>query len=215
MACLIFDAWTEVWIGPTAAHSEFRPIEPLANHAIDVPADYVHFEDNKKPSAVIARYIATLAPNSGLLSKSPAETALIDQWVHVGGRCKYRDNQRPRCWLLFPYGKPLHTTFLERQLRGLYTLEKHLSSRTFFVGERITVTDLFIAALVQRAYAHNIDTPTRAKLPNLTRHLETIVNQHALASIYGPVPVLETAPVYAPPKKEKEHKPAPPPALKA
>ncbi|KAJ7726834.1 elongation factor 1-gamma [Mycena maculata] len=216
-----------------------RAVAAFGGVAIDLPASYVHFEDNKKPeflskfphgkipawegkdgfllfeSAAIARYIATLAPNSGLLGKSTEEAALIDQWVHVIESEVDVNTGIIRGLVagqLSPYSKPLHNTFLERQLRGLYTVEKHLSSRTFFVGERITMADLFIAALVQRAYAINIDTPTRAKLPNLTRHLETIVNQPALASIYGPVPVLETAPVYVAAKKEKEPKPAPAPA---
>ncbi|KAJ7271198.1 hypothetical protein C8J57DRAFT_1321027 [Mycena rebaudengoi] len=201
----------------------------------DLPADYTHFETNKKSeftskfphgkipawegkdgfllfeSAPIARYIATLAPNSNLLGKSPHEAASIDQWIHhvesevhvftsmiaslVGGS-------------LSPYSKPIHNTFLERQLRGLNTLEKHLSSRTYFVGERITLADLFVAALIQRAALINLDNAARAKLPNLFRHLDTIVNQPGLAEVYGPIPVLEKAPVYVAPKKEKEAKPA-------
>jgi elongation factor 1-gamma len=109
----------------------------------------------------------------------------------------------------------MHTIFLERQLRGLYTLEKHISSRTFFVGERITLADIYIAALTQRACSVNIDTPTRAKIPNLMRHLDTIVNQPAFANIFPPTKELETAPVYVAPKKEKEAKPAAPAAPKA
>jgi elongation factor 1-gamma len=100
----------------------------------------------------------------------------------------------------------IHNTFLERQLRGLYTLEKHISSRTFFVGERITLADIYIATMVLKACNSNIDTPTRAKIPNLMRHLETIINQPALANVFPPLKELEKAPVYVAPKKEKEGK---------
>ncbi|CAK5269474.1 unnamed protein product [Mycena citricolor] len=207
--------------------------------AIELPASYTHFEDNKKPeflakfphgkipawegkdgfhlfeSAAIARYIATLAPNSGLLGKSSEDAALIDQWVHlaesevdaytnlikglVAGR-------------LTPYSKPIHNTFLERQLRGLYTLEKHIASRTFFVGERITLADIYIAGIVQHAAISNIDTAERAKIPNLIRHMQTVLHQPAFSGIFVETPVLDKAPTFVAPKKEKEAKPAPPTA---
>ncbi|KAJ7108078.1 elongation factor 1-gamma [Mycena crocata] len=210
--------------------------------AIDLPKSYVHFEDNKKPefknkfphgkipawegkdgfllfeSAAIARYIANLAPKSGLLGKTPEEAALVDQWIHVVETEVEVNTGLIRGLVqgtLSPYAKPMHNTLLERQLRGLYTLEKHISSRTFFVGERITLADIFVAGLVQRACSINIDTPTRAKIPNLIRHLETIINQPTFANIFSPTPVLEKAPVYAAPKKEKEAKPAAAPAPKA
>jgi len=62
---------------------------------------------------------------------------------------------------------------------------------------------------MQRACAFNVDTPTRAKIPNLMRHVETVINQPAFAKVFEPTVVLETAPVYVAPKKEKEAKPAP------
>ena len=37
-----------------------------------------------------------------------------------------------------------HTGFIECQTRTLNTLEAHLSSRTFFVGERITLANIFV-----------------------------------------------------------------------
>ncbi|KAJ7459453.1 elongation factor 1-gamma [Mycena galericulata] len=233
-----------IWTTPGQHEGKaIRAVAAFGGVAIDLPEGYVHFDHNKKPeflskfphgkipawegkdgfllfeSTAIARYIATLAPNSGLLGKSTEEAALIDQWVHVVDS-EVHVNTKAISGLvsgkgLGPYSKPIHNTFLERQLRGLYTLEKHISTRTFFVSERITVADITIAALFQRALEANIDTPTRAKLPNLIRHFETIINQPKLASIFGPVPELEKAPVYVAPKKEKEAKPAAAPAPKA
>ena len=55
-----------------------------------------------------------------------------------------------------------------------------------------------------------IDAPLRAKLPNLIRHLETIVNQPKLKEIFGETEYTEKAIQFVPPAKEK--KPAAPAA---
>ncbi|KAJ7493540.1 elongation factor 1-gamma [Mycena latifolia] len=229
-----------LWTTPgQSSGTAIKAVAAFAGIAIDLPESYVHFEDNKKPeflskfphgkipawegkdgfklfeSAAIARYIASLAPKSGLLGKTAEDAALIDQWVHLMETevDVYTGNINGLVsGSLSPYTKPIHNTFLERQLRGLYTLEKHISTRTFFVGERITLADIYIAGLLQRACKVTLDTPTRAKLPNLFRHLETIVNQPVFANVFQPTPVLDKAPVFVAPKKEKEPKPAPAPA---
>ncbi len=80
-----------------------------------------------------------------------------------------------------------HTFVAERQLRALNTLNAHLSSRTFFVGERITLADIAVAAYIMRALPFTIDAEIRSKVPNLIRHFETIVNQPQLKEIFGPI----------------------------
>ncbi|KAJ7819245.1 elongation factor 1-gamma [Mycena leptocephala] len=216
-----------------------RATAAFAGVAIDLPTDYVHFDTNKKPAflskfphgkipswegkdgfilfegAAIARYIASLAPNSGLLGKTKEDAALIDQWIHLmEAEAEFNATQINFLvrGMMSPYSKPIHTTFHERQTRALATLEKHISTRTFFVGERITLADIYVATLVQRQCSINLDTAARATLPNLIRHMETVINQPAFANIYEPTEVLEKAPVYVAPKKEKEAKPAAAPA---
>ncbi|KAF7317251.1 Glutathione S-transferase C-terminal-like protein [Mycena chlorophos] len=192
------------------------------------PANYVHHEDNHKEefkskfphskipawlgsdgftlfeSAPVARYVASLAPNSGLLGSNLRERTLIDQWVHLIE--EVNDNTENIEEILdgdlVPYTKPMHTTFISQQLRGLTTLNNHLATRTFFVGERITLADIYVGALVLRACHINIDTAERKKLPHLMRHLETVVNQPVFEGIFPSVPVLEKARAYVPPKKK-------------
>jgi elongation factor 1-gamma len=105
----------------------------------------------------------------------------------------------------------MHTGLVERQTRSLKTLELHISTRTFFVGERITLADLYIASVIQKAVGKTVDAALRTELPNLVRHLETIVNQPQLKEIYGETDYVEKAIQFVPPakeKKEKEPKPA-------
>ncbi|KAJ7038859.1 elongation factor 1-gamma [Mycena alexandri] len=226
-----------LWTIPTQASGKaIRAVAAFGGVAIDLPQVYVHYQDNKKPEftskfghgktpawegndgfllfegATITRYIATLAPNSGLLGKTKEEAALIDQMDaphRKRARLSHDAHQAP------PQRGPIHTIFLERQARALNTLEKHISTRTFFVGERITVADIYIATLVQRACISNLETAARKTVPNLIRHMDTLINQPAFAGIFGPTPVFDKAPDYVAPKKEKEQKPKAAPAPKA
>jgi len=98
----------------------------------------------------------------------------------------------------------------------LGTLETHLSTRTFLVGERITLADVHVASVLLYGYKKMFDAPIRAKIPNLTRHFETIVNQPAIKPIFGEVEFAEKAQQYvAPAKPKKEEKPKEAPKPKA
>ncbi|KAH9476847.1 Elongation factor 1-gamma [Psilocybe cubensis] len=219
-----------------------KAVAALSGVEIALPAAYEHMVDNKKPEflskfphgkipawesangfklfegTVIARYLASVAPNSGLLGGSPEDAALVDQWIHLTEAevDTFTDLIRGLCVGLYPYNKATHTTLVERQTRTLNTLEAHLATRTFFVGERITLADLTVAGLVQKAVGITIDAALRAKLPNLIRHLETIVNQPKLKAVFGETSYVDKAIQFTPPAKEKkEAKPAAAPAPKA
>ncbi|KAF8181045.1 elongation factor 1-gamma [Pholiota molesta] len=225
--------WTVEYQGKGKA---IRAAAAFGGVEIATPAAYEHRVDNMKPEflakfphgkipawegadgfklfegAAIARYIASLAPNSGLLGNSIEEAALVDQWIHLAETevDNYTNFVSGLCKGVFPYNKPLHTGLIERQTRALNTLNAHLSTRTFFVGERITLADIFIAAIIQSAVSSTVDAPLRAQLPHLIRHFETIVNQPKLAPIFGQTQYAEKAIQFVPPPKEK--KPAAPAA---
>ncbi|PFH50380.1 hypothetical protein AMATHDRAFT_47954 [Amanita thiersii Skay4041] len=232
-----------LWTIPTQITGKIsRAVAALAGIELALPASYEHFVDNKKPEFLakfphgkipawegvdgfllfeglaIARYFASLAPNAGLLGQTPKEQALVDQWVHLA---ESELETATLAILLFMrhvvlYSKPVHTSAVERSMRVLNTLERHISTRTFFVGERITLADLAVASYFLRATSFTIDKEVRAKIPNLIRHFETIINQPKLKEVYGPVEYLEKAVQYTPPPKEKkEPKPQAAPAPKA
>ncbi|TFK18934.1 elongation factor 1-gamma [Coprinopsis marcescibilis] len=219
-----------------------RALAAYGGVEIALPESYEHYVDNKKSeflskfphgkipawegadgfklfeSAPIARYIATLAPNSGLLGNSSEDAALVDQWVHFIEHevDLFTDLIRTITSGVLPYNKPAHTAFLERQARGLNTLEAHLSTQTFLVGERITLADVWVAVLIQKGVSSTIDAAVRTKLPNVIRHLETIVNQPKFKDIVGPINYVEKGLQFVPPAKEAKAKaPAAPAAPKA
>ncbi|KAJ7505624.1 glutathione S-transferase C-terminal-like protein [Mycena galericulata] len=194
---------------------------------IGYPSSYVHFEDNYKDefiakfphskvpawegkdgfrlfeSAPIA--LAGLAPASGLLGNNAQEAALVDQWVHLIEEVNDCTENIDAIvdGDLVPYSKPMHSSFVAGQLRGFSTINGHLATRKFLVGERITLADIYVASLFLRACTINLDTAERAKLPHLVRHMETVLNQPVFEGIFPPIPVLEKAKAYVPPKKNK------------
>jgi elongation factor 1-gamma len=214
-----------------------RAVAAAAGVTVDIPEDYTHYVDNKKPEylakfasgkipsfegkdgftlfegAVIARYVASLAPNSGLLPTDTNEVALVDQWVHFAESEVLVKQQMVSGLVkgfITPYNKPMHMLMLERHLSAIDTLEKHLSTRTFFVGERITLADIMVATIIQGAVTVTLDAASRVKCPNVIRHLETITNQPQLKDVFGPIEYVEKALQFVPPPKEKKDtKPAP------
>ncbi|KAF8798648.1 elongation factor 1-gamma [Phlegmacium glaucopus] len=215
-----------------------RAVAAFAGIEYSQPASYVHFVDNEKPEFLakfphgkipawesadgftlfegpaIARYLASLAPNSGLLGGSVEDAALVDQWVNLAESeiNNYTQFISDLCDGFYPYNKHTHTSLTASQTRTLNTLERHISTRTFFIGERITLADIFIASIIQRAVGITIDAPLRAKLPNLMRHLETIVNQPKIKDIYAETVYIEKATQFIPPKKEAKPAAVPAPA---
>jgi len=196
--------------------------------------EYEHFVDNKKPEFLakfphgkvpafegadgfrlfegipIALYIASLAPNSGLLGYDPKDVALVNQWIHLGELELDAPTQSMQTLLNhgIPYSKPAHTFAIERQLRTLNTLDRHLKAHTYLVGERLTLADIAVAAFLQRTLQYTVDAETRRKVPNLIRHFETIVNQPKLKEVFGSYVYIEKAAQYVPlPKEKKDPKP--------
>jgi len=100
----------------------------------------------------------------------------------------------------------IHTVFQDRLTSALVILEKHLATRTYVATERISLADIALAAELQSAFSTNVDAALRAKLPNVLRHYETIVNQPNLASVFGSTAFAEKALQYTPPQKEKKEK---------
>ncbi|KAE9388244.1 elongation factor 1-gamma [Gymnopus androsaceus JB14] len=208
-----------------------RAVAAFGGVSLDIPSDYTHMETNKTPEflakfphgkipafegkdgfklsegVVIAKYVATLAPNSGLLGSSPKDAFLVDQWIHLVDSefNNFLDTINAMVRGRIPYSKPMHTIVLERQERTLGTLNQHLSANTFLVGERITVADLAFAAFMQRGAALTFDASLRAKYPAVVRLLETIVNQPQLKEVFGETEYIEKL-QFTPPAKEKKEK---------
>ncbi|KAH7325514.1 elongation factor 1-gamma [Rhizoctonia solani] len=204
------------------------------------PSDYVHFETNKTPEfkakfasgkipafeskdgftlfegSAIARYIASLAPNSGLLGTSPTDAALVDQWVsftysEIISRA-YTCIGLAKGW--YPYHKAYETAVREKLHESLAVANLHLTHNTFLLPtNRITLADITLASVLQMGFETILGAKEREHYPALVRLFDTVANQPKLKDIFGTTNYVDTPIQYVPPKKEKA--PAAPAAPKA
>ncbi|KAH8089107.1 elongation factor 1-gamma [Filobasidium floriforme] len=161
-------------------------------------------------SGAIATYAAMAAPSGKLLSDDKATAAKIAEW------CAFADTEIAQyhgvCqglvagWLA--YAKPTYTSIFTKLEQRLATLNKVLEDKTFLVGDRMTLADIFVASAVFSAFTGrgHVDKATRAKYGNVARHMETIVKNPKLVEVYGEFEYVESAPQYVAPKKDAKPK---------
>ncbi|RMY32406.1 hypothetical protein D0865_14739 [Hortaea werneckii] len=86
------------------------------------------------------------------------------------------------------------------------TMEDHLMLNTYLVGERVTLADIFTAAMVSRGFQFFFDKAWREEHPSVTRWYETVANQSIYADVAGKPEFIEKAIPNQPPKKEEKPK---------
>ncbi|KAF7327317.1 Glutathione S-transferase C-terminal-like protein [Mycena kentingensis (nom. inval.)] len=218
-----------LWTTPTQFTG--RAIKATAAYGgvkLAFPENYVHFKDNYKDefkqkfpyskvpawegadgfllfeSAPIARYVASLAPESGLLGKGPKDAALIDQWMHLME--EVNDYTETIECLLSGSSAPYSASMMKKvtgyQMRALKTLDGHLGERKYFL-EQLTLADIWVASLVLRACGIILDTKAREGLPHLMRHLAEVISMPVFEGIFGAIPKLESVQTPEGSKKRK------------
>ncbi|KAG0149904.1 hypothetical protein CROQUDRAFT_279056 [Cronartium quercuum f. sp. fusiforme G11] len=167
---------------------------------------------NITESVAIAHYLASLNSKANLLGRSKEQAAEVLQWaLFFSGELLPAMGQQ--VLVLAPFNRPYNrvaVTDAEKKAAGIFTvIEKLLQYRTYFVGERITLADIFLAAHLTWGFNYILDASWRSQFPNIFRHYQTLVHQSAFATVLGGEPTLiEKRIVYSPPKKEKAPAPA-------
>ncbi|GAA5978411.1 hypothetical protein JCM11641_004681 [Rhodosporidiobolus odoratus] len=162
--------------------------------------------DYKLTEAIaIAQYLAAQENKAGLLGSTKEEVVEVTKWASWAN-----SDLLPAIGAWFkpltgasPYQKPAVEAAKARALKNLSYLEEVLSTRTFLVGERVTLADIFVAASLLRGFENVLDAEFRKANVNTVRHFQTVVHQDPFVAAFGKEPTLiETAIVYTPPKKE-------------
>ncbi|KAK4684741.1 elongation factor 1-gamma, partial [Tremellales sp. Uapishka_1] len=170
-------------------------------------------------SAAIAEYVAGLGANSTLIPTDKGDAARVHQYQAFADQEIFVPASLTNGILAgrIPYNKSTFSSLLDRVMARLTALNTDLSDKTFLVGERITLADIFIATALVNAFTSLIDAPLRAKVPHLVRYTLSIINHPKLATIFdnGNVQFIETQPTYQPPAKEKAPKEKAPKAAEA
>merc|ERR1739840_72627 len=70
---------------------------------------------------------------------------------------------------------------------ALKTLNDHLLTRTFLVGERVTLADIAVACTLVNLYKQVLDPSFRKPFLNVTRWFTTVINQPNAKKVIGSV----------------------------
>ncbi|KAG1725781.1 glutathione S-transferase C-terminal-like protein [Suillus paluster] len=146
--------------------------------------------------ASIGRYVASLAPESGLFGNSVKDTALVDQWIHFAEHeiNAYTDIIWQLVERFFPekaYSEGIHKSIFERQERSPKFLEQHINRRNFLVTDEITLEDIILAAVIQRAARVTLGAAERALYPNIFSRYAKVAADLRIKDIFGTVDFVE------------------------
>jgi len=137
-------------------------------------------------SNAIAYYVANDELRGG---SEAAARAQVVQWMVMA------DNEilPAACTWVFPtmgimqFNKNATDRAKEDIKAALKTLNDHLLTRTFLVGERVTLADIAVACTMISLYKQVLDPAFRKPFGNVTRWFNTVVNQPNAKAVLGQV----------------------------
>merc|ERR1712036_90303 len=135
-------------------------------------------------SNAIAYYVANDELRGG---SDAAARAQVVQWMCMA------DNEilPASCTWVFPtmgimqYNKNATDRAKEDVKAALKTLNDHLLTRTFLVGERVTLADIAVACTLLNLYKQVLDPSFRKPFMNVTRWFTTVINQPNAKDVIG------------------------------
>ncbi|KAM0754534.1 EF1G-domain-containing protein [Meredithblackwellia eburnea MCA 4105] len=155
-------------------------------------------------ATAVATYIASVENKAGLLGATKEEAASVQQWLSWGNYHLLRVTGDWFAPLIGrkPYNKTAVDAAKETTLKNLDYLNKTLADRTFLVGHRITLADIFVTSVLYRGTEFVLDTEIRAAYPNVFRLFNTVYHQPAFLSVAGEPTLIAKTVVFTPPKKD-------------
>jgi len=190
--------------------ADFLKVSPAGKvPALQTPQGSV-FESN-----AIARYIARMRQDTGLMGATFFESAEVDQWIDF---CSNNIELPASIWFYPILGYMAENAAATARAKtdlasALAILNNHLSSRTYLVGEAITLADITVASTLVYPFKFVCDAKYRAAFPNVMRWFETLVHQPQFEAVVGKVVLASSeagantgAAIAAPAKKGKADK---------
>ena len=97
---------------------------------------------------------------------------------------------------IWPYSKDKEAAAQAAVKKALSALDAVLASRTYLVGDHVTLADVVGACNLWLGFTKLFDASYRASVPNVSRWFDTLVHQPAFAKVLGDVSLAEKAAVY-------------------
>ena len=130
-------------------------------------------------STAIARYIARMRNDTGLLGRTFYEEGKVDQWIDWA-TCELVPSISSWFGVIMGFQPPnpkIVEQAKEALKRPLAALNTYLASHTFLAGERITLADIVVVCQLLYAMKFLFAPEYRAPYPSVMRWFETCVNQ--------------------------------------
>jgi len=171
--------------GETNKSEQFLKKFPLGKvPAFETPAGEVIAESN-----AIAYYVA----NQQLRGDSDVDKAQVLQWMN------FADSEvlPLSCTIVFPilgiiqYNKTAVEQAKAELKKTCTALDDYLLTRTYLVGERITLADIVVACNFLHLYEHVCDEANRMPYPNLNRWFNTLIHQAEFKAVIGDFKICE------------------------
>lgn len=153
---------------------------------------------DKKTTLFEANSIAYYVANDQLRGVTVEEKAQVLQWINYGST---EVESAVASWV-YPALSLVESTpqFVQRAKEDLKTVfhcvDALLKTKTFLVGERLSLADISLAADLLLAYRHVADESFRKPFTHLNRWFLTIVNQANVKKVFGEVVLCVAAPEF-------------------
>jgi len=167
---------------PDIAKAELEKKSPLGKAPVLETSNGSIHEAN-----AIVRYIARLSKTHALYGSNDFEAGMVDNWIDFSAS----EIVLPASVWIFPILGIISnnvdaTTKAKADVRKtLDVLNKHLQTRTFLVGERITIADIVVALSLVRLYERVLDPGFRKQFQNTNRWYTTCLNQPQFKNVIG------------------------------
>ncbi|XP_023020463.1 elongation factor 1-gamma [Leptinotarsa decemlineata] len=150
------------------------------------------FESNDGKCLQDSNAIAYFVADDQLRGKNEFDRAQILQWIGFAEG----EVLPPVCAWVFPVIGILKNTGSNQEASqrakedmkaALTILNAHLLTRTYLVGERVTLADIVVACNLLNAYKYVLDPDYRKPFVNVNRWFNTLVNQREFKEVLGQV----------------------------
>jgi len=171
--------------GETNKQPEFLAKFPLGK----VPA----FESNEGECIFDSNAIALAVSDDNLSGKDVVSKSKVLQWINFAET----ELLPPVTQLVFPImglmpdDRKTHGISEAGVKRSLSLLNTHLATRTFIVGESITLADITVVCTLLRLYEHVMDAEFRKPYVHLHRWFDTCIHQKEFIAILGQFKICE------------------------
>ena len=161
-----------------------KSLSPTGKAPVLQTSSGVIFESN-----AMARHVARLRRDTCLTGKTVFEEAEVDAWVDFGAN----EVEIPACVWFYPVAgyMPFHADAYNKAksdlAKALGVLDNYLLTKTYLVGEQITLADICLVSALVYPMKLVCDKAYLKPFGNVTRWFNTCVNQPAFKAVIGEV----------------------------